>query len=73
LASVVVRDNGGDSIYHSGQFSVDRKFSHGLLLRAAYTYSKLIDDGSEIFTSTGGSTFSEIVQPAILRSRPFRL
>jgi outer membrane receptor protein involved in Fe transport len=61
FGSVVVRDNGGDSIYHSGQFSVDRKFSHGLLLRAAYTYSKLIDDGSEIFTSTGGSTFSEIV------------
>jgi Carboxypeptidase regulatory-like domain/TonB-dependent Receptor Plug Domain len=61
FGSVVVRNNGGDSIYHSGQFSVDRKFSHGLLLRAAYTYSKLIDDGSEVFTSTGGSTFSEII------------
>jgi outer membrane receptor protein involved in Fe transport len=59
FGSVVIRDNGGDSIYHSGQFSVDRKFSHGLLLRAAYTYSKLIDDGSEVFTSTGNSTFSQ--------------
>ena len=61
FGSVVVRDNGGDSIYHSGQFTLDRKFSHGLLLRAAYTYSKLIDDGSEVFTSTGGSTFAEVI------------
>jgi hypothetical protein len=60
FGSVVVRTNGGDSIYHSGQFTLDRKFSHGLLLRGAYTYSKLIDDGSEVFTTTGGSTFSEI-------------
>ena len=61
FGDVVVRSNGGDSIYHSGQFSVDRKFSHGLLLRAAYTYSKLIDDGSEVFTTTGNSTFPEII------------
>jgi len=61
FGSVVIRDNGGDSIYHSGQFSVDRKFSHGLLLRAAYTYSKLIDDGSEVFTTSGNSTFPEII------------
>ena len=61
FGSVVVRDNGGDSIYHSGQFTVDRKFSHGLLFRAAYTYSKLIDDGSEVFTTTGNSTFPEVI------------
>jgi hypothetical protein len=61
FGSVVIRDNGGDSIYHSGQFSVDRKFSHGLLVRAAYTYSKLIDDGSEVFTTTGNSTFSQVI------------
>jgi len=61
FGSVVIRDNGGDSIYHSGQFTLDRKFSHGLLLRAAYTYSKLIDDGSEVFTTTGNSTFSQVI------------
>jgi len=61
FGDIIVRDNGGDSIYHSGQFSVDRKFSHGLLLRAAYTYSKLIDDGSEVFTTSGNSTFPEII------------
>jgi outer membrane receptor protein involved in Fe transport len=61
FGSVVVRGNYADSIYHSGQLTLDRKFSHGLLLRGAYTYSKLIDDGSEVFTTSGGSTFSQII------------
>ncbi len=59
LGDVVVRTNGGDSNYHSGQLTVDRKFSHGFLLRGAYTYSKFIDDVSEVFTTTGFSSFSQ--------------
>lgn len=59
LGSVTVRTNGADSIYHAGQFTLDRKFSHGLLLRGAYTYSKLIDDASEVFTISQQSSFSE--------------
>jgi len=59
LGEVVVRDNAGDSFYNSGQVTVDRKFSHGLLFRGAYTYSHLIDDVSEVFTTTGGSSFSQ--------------
>lgn len=59
LGDVVVRDNSGDSNYNSGQVTLDRKFSHGLLLRGAYTYSKLLDDSSEVFTSTGFSSFSQ--------------
>jgi outer membrane receptor protein involved in Fe transport len=59
LGDVLVRDNAGDSNYHSGQVTVDRKFTRGLLLRGAYTYSKLIDDGSEVFTTTGFSSFSQ--------------
>jgi Carboxypeptidase regulatory-like domain/TonB-dependent Receptor Plug Domain len=54
--SIIVRTNGADSIYHGGQFSVERRFSRGLSLRAAYTYSKLIDDGSEVFTLAGQLT-----------------
>lgn len=57
--SWTVRDNGGDSIYHALDVKLDRRFSHGLLLRGAYTYSKLIDDGSEVFTTTGNSSFPE--------------
>lgn len=56
--AITVRDNAGDSIYHSGQFQLDRKFSHGLLLRAAYTYSKLLDNGSDVFGPTGGNTIN---------------
>ena len=59
LGDVLVRDNAGDSFYHSGQLTLDRKFSHGLLLRGAYTYSKLIDDASEVFVTTGSSSVSQ--------------
>jgi hypothetical protein len=59
LGPVTVRTNGGDSIYHAGQLTLDRKFSHGLLLRGAYTYSKFIDDTSEIFITSGLSSFSQ--------------
>jgi outer membrane receptor protein involved in Fe transport len=58
FGAVNVRDNAGDSIYHGGQFQLDRKFSHGLLLRFAYTYSKLLDDGSDVFGPTGGFTIN---------------
>jgi hypothetical protein len=51
-----VRNSAGDSIYHGGQFQLDRKFSHGLQLRAAYTYSKSLDDGSDVFGPQGGNT-----------------
>jgi hypothetical protein len=59
LGDVVVRTNKGDSNYHFGQLTVDRKFTHGFLLRGAYTYSKFIDDVSEVFTTTGFGSFSQ--------------
>jgi hypothetical protein len=55
---VTVRDNAGDSIYHGGQLTVERRFSHGLLIHGAYTYSKLLDDGSDVFGPTGGNTIN---------------
>lgn len=59
LGPITVRDNAGDSIYHAGQLTVDRKFSKGLLLRAAYTYSKLIDNSSEVFTISTQSSLAQ--------------
>ena len=57
-----VRTNGGSSIYHSGQFSVTRRFAKNLAFTGAYTYSKLIDNASEVFVqggvSSGTSTFA---------------
>jgi hypothetical protein len=54
--AITMRDNTGDSIYHGFNFKADRRFSKGLLIRAAYTWSKLIDNGSEVFTTSGGSS-----------------
>ena len=56
---ITVRTNAGDSIYHAAQLTVDRKFSRGVLLRGAYTFSRLIDDGSEVFTTSGLSSFAQ--------------
>ena len=55
--SWTVRDNSADSIYHGLDVKLDRRFRHGLLFRTSYTFSKLIDDGSEVFTTTGTSSF----------------
>jgi outer membrane receptor protein involved in Fe transport len=53
-----VRNSAGDSIYHGLQVQLDRKFSHGLQFRGAYTYSKLLDNGSDVFGPTGGNTIN---------------
>ena len=43
--------NGSNSIYNSGAVTVKRRFSKKLFVRAAYTYSKAIDESS----NTGGT------------------
>jgi outer membrane receptor protein involved in Fe transport len=49
-----VRTNGGSSSYHAGQIEVRRRFSDNFMLTGAYTFSKLIDNASEVFSSLGG-------------------
>jgi hypothetical protein len=49
----------GNSIYHSGQFKYERRFSKGLSLLAHYTISKLISDSDDPGTDIewlGGAT-----------------
>ncbi len=53
---IFARTNNGDSIYHGLQTKAEHSFRHGVLFRAAYTFSKAIDNGSEIFVTSGGST-----------------
>ena len=55
LGSIVVRGNRGDSIYHSLQTEVTRNVGR-LSLRGAYTWSRSIDNASEIFVTCGGAT-----------------
>ena len=43
------RDPEGDSIYHALTARLDKRFSHGYSILAAYTWSKLIDDVPERF------------------------
>lgn len=42
-------ESGASSIYHSLQVRAEKRFSHGLSLLAAYTWSKSIDDSSALF------------------------
>lgn len=61
-----IRSNSGSSSYHAGQLQVTRRFSAGLTVTGAYTYSKLIDNNSEIFASTGIQNSSTSMVPHIL-------
>ena len=45
----------GYSIYHALQAKVDRRFSNGLQVRVAYTWSKLINDGAESGLTESGA------------------
>ncbi|PWU02080.1 MAG: hypothetical protein C5B51_21570 [Terriglobia bacterium] len=46
------RDNVGNSNYHAAALKLEKRFSHGFTLNAAYTFSKLIDDASSVFSQT---------------------
>lgn len=45
--SILTQLSNGNSSYHSAQLSLNRRFSRGVTLLASYTYSKLIDLGSD--------------------------
>ncbi len=59
--SVIATNNSyGDSIYHSLQLKIQRRFSNGLGMLLSYTHSKLIDDVLPSTANLGfaGETFS---------------
>lgn len=56
---IALRDNTGDSIYHGLQTEVEHRFSKGLMLRGAYTYSKSIDNASEVFVTQGTTSYPQ--------------
>lgn len=65
-----IRTNGGDSNYHSGQLNVTRRFNKGLMVTGAYTWSKLIDNGSDIFTIGGTNAQQSAAVPSIFGGLP---
>ena len=46
------RDNVGNSSYNALAIKLEKRFSHGLTINGAYTFSKLIDDASSVFSQT---------------------
>jgi hypothetical protein len=46
------RDNVGNSGYNAVMAKLEKRLSHGLTINAAYTFSKLIDDASSVFSQT---------------------
>lgn len=73
-----VRTNGGSSSYNSAQFELRRRFSNNFLFTAAYTRSKFISNGDEIFGNSAGSntpfqnTAFQAVPTVFVGSRPER-
>ncbi len=61
-----IRGNAGSSSYHSGQLNLTRRFSGNFTATLAYTWSKLIDNGSEVFASAGLVNSSLAIIPIIL-------
>jgi len=58
FSSVFAQDTIGNSNYHSLQASLEKRFSHGLQLQLAYTWSKSFDYGS---------SFEDILNPLDFR------
>jgi hypothetical protein len=46
------RDNVGNSTYNAAAVKLEKRLSHGLTVNASYTFSKLIDDASSVFSQT---------------------
>lgn len=67
--SRIIRTNGGSSYYDAAQLHLTRRFSKGFQTSLGYTHSKLIDYGSEIFSS-GNYTTQQSAVPTIFGGLP---
>ena len=65
-----IRTNGGSSYYSAGQLNLTRRFSQGFFGNLAYTRSRLIDYGSEIFSTSGVSNPNTAAVPTVLGGLP---
>ncbi len=58
----------GTSSYHALQVDLRRRFSHGLSVRGAYTFSKALDDGDSLNQTTAGNAPGLASNPLNLRA-----
>jgi outer membrane receptor protein involved in Fe transport len=68
--SRLIRTNGGSSNYHAAQLLVTRRFTNGFSLSTAYTWSKLIDNGSEVFGVADTNLPQQSSFPSIFGGQP---
>lgn len=59
LGPIEFRDNGGNSNYHGGELTLEKRFSQGISFRGAYTYSKSIDESQEHLAAGGTGSFTQ--------------
>jgi outer membrane receptor protein involved in Fe transport len=55
-----IRASEGNSIYHAFQMLVDRRFSQGVQVTGAYTFSRAIDSTSEVFATNANPANTSI-------------
>jgi len=60
-----IRTNGGSSKYHAGQLSINRRYANNFILQLSYTRSKFLDNGSDIFSTTGNNQTQSSAVPSI--------
>ncbi len=60
-----IRTNGGNSNYYAGQLNVSRRFSGGFNFNLAYTRSKFLDNGSDVFSTAGNNLPASAAIPSI--------
>jgi hypothetical protein len=63
FALLRVRTNGAWSTYHGLQNELKLRAFHGLTANVSYTFSKALDNTSEIFSSTGGNSTPIAINP----------
>lgn len=61
----LIRTNGGSSSYNALQIDVRRRMSRNLAFTAAYTFSKLLDNASEIFGQSNTNSPQQTAVPSI--------
>ncbi len=59
FANVILFESAAASTYHSGQFSLERRFTGGLSFSLGYTISKSIDDASAFLPTDGDPSFPQ--------------
>jgi hypothetical protein len=58
----------GDSSYNALQVDVNRRFSQGLSIRGAYTWSKALDDGDSLNATTANNAPGLVSNPFNIRA-----